>query len=139
MTFVIRFDIGSWTGSRMHSGSGSSSAEAKSFGSGSTTLFPSPVTYVPTSVVDPHHVDANPDADPDLTYHTDADPDSDFLSDVDPDPNFQPDADSDPDPDPRFGKSLKHLKKCPNRLIFHTFWLDICNLMRIRIPSGSSL
>jgi hypothetical protein len=27
--------------------------------------------------VDPHHVDADPDADPDSTYHPDADPDAD--------------------------------------------------------------
>jgi hypothetical protein len=32
-----------------------------------------------TSVVDPHHLDAVPDADLDSTYHPDADPDSDFL------------------------------------------------------------
>ncbi len=50
------------------------------------------------NVVDPHHVDA----DPDSTYHSDADPDSDFLFDADPDPTFQPDAD--PDPDPSFKK-----------------------------------
>jgi hypothetical protein len=41
-----------------------------------------------TSVVDPHHVDADPDADSDSTFHPDADqdadPDSDFLFDVDP-------------------------------------------------------
>jgi hypothetical protein len=29
------------------------------------------------SVVDPHHFDADPDADPDLTYHPDANPDAD--------------------------------------------------------------
>jgi hypothetical protein len=28
--------------------------------------------------VDPHHLDADPDADPNLTYHPDADSDSDF-------------------------------------------------------------
>jgi hypothetical protein len=32
-------------------------------------------------VVDPHHFDANPDADPDSTYHPDADPDADSDSD----------------------------------------------------------
>jgi hypothetical protein len=32
-----------------------------------------------TCVVDPHHFDAVPDADPDSIYHPDADPDSDFL------------------------------------------------------------
>jgi hypothetical protein len=31
--------------------------------------------------VDPHHFDADPDADPDVTYHPDAD--------ADPDPTFQ--------------------------------------------------
>ncbi len=30
-------------------------------------------------------------------------------------------------------KRLKPLKKCLNRRIFHTFWLDTCKLMRIRI------
>jgi hypothetical protein len=49
---------------------------------------------VTTSVVDPHHVDVDPDADP---Y-------SDLLFDADPDPTFQPDADSDPDPDPSLKK-----------------------------------
>jgi hypothetical protein len=34
-----------------------------------------------TSAVDPHHPDADPDEDPDLTYHPDADPD--------PNPGFQ--------------------------------------------------
>jgi hypothetical protein len=29
--------------------------------------------------VDPHHVDADPDAVPDSAYHLDADPDSDFY------------------------------------------------------------
>jgi hypothetical protein len=40
--------------------------------------------------VDPLHLDADLDADPDSTYHpdADADPDSDFLSDADPDPDF---------------------------------------------------
>jgi hypothetical protein len=33
------------------------------------------------SVVDPHHVEV----DPDSTYHPDADPDSDFLFNADPD------------------------------------------------------
>jgi hypothetical protein len=33
------------------------------------------------SVVDPHHVDVGPDADPDSTYHPDADPDTDSDSD----------------------------------------------------------
>jgi hypothetical protein len=34
-------------------------------------------------VVDPHHIDA----DPDSPYHPDADPDSNFLFDADPDPD----------------------------------------------------
>jgi hypothetical protein len=49
------------------------------------------------SVVDPHHLDRDPDADQDLTYHSDADTDADFLFDGDPDPTFHPDADPDPD------------------------------------------
>jgi hypothetical protein len=79
-------------------------------------------------------LDANPDADPDLTYHPDADQGYDFLfdpdPDVDPDPIFHTDAD--PDPDPSF-KKAQTLEKVLNSLIFHTFWLDICKLMRIRI------
>jgi hypothetical protein len=64
------------------------------------------------SVVDPHHVDA----DPDSTYHPDADPDSDFylmwirirlLLDVDPYPTFHSDA----DPDPSFQKKAQTLEK----------------------------
>ena len=31
------------------------------------------------SVVAPHHIDADPDTDPDSTYHPDADPDSDIY------------------------------------------------------------
>jgi hypothetical protein len=46
-------------------------------------------------MVDPHHIDA----DPDSTYHPDADPD----------PTFHPDAD--PDTDTSL-KKLKPLKKC---------------------------
>ncbi len=52
-----------------------------------------------------------------------------WVSVADP-PHF--DADPDPachlDPDPSFP-----LKWCSNMLIFHTFWLFICKLMRIRI------
>ncbi len=44
--------------------------------------------------MDPHRVDADPDAD--STYHSDADPD----------PTFHPDANPDPDPDPNFKKRL---------------------------------
>jgi hypothetical protein len=59
------------------------------------------------SVVNPHHFDA----DLNWTFHPAVDP----------------------DPDPSFKKRLKPLKKCENRLIFHTFWRDICKLMLIRI------
>ena len=48
--------------------------------------------------MDPHHFDADLDADPDLTYHPVGDPDSGVLFDTDPDPAFHPDADLDPDP-----------------------------------------
>ncbi len=51
----------------------------------------------PATDVDPHHLDADPDADPDSTYRPDTDSevdaDSDFLFDVDPDPTFHPDTD----------------------------------------------
>jgi hypothetical protein len=52
--------------------------------------------------VDPHHFDADPDADPDLTYHPDADPDNDFFYSCGSGSDFHPDVDSDPDPDPSF-------------------------------------
>ncbi len=38
-----------------------------------------------TSVVDPHHLDAEPDS----TYHPDADPDPTHHPDADLDPSFQ--------------------------------------------------
>ncbi len=62
--------------------------------------------------MDPHHFDADSDADPDSTYHPDADPDSDILFDADPDADttFHPDAD--PDPDPSCKKGSKPLKEC---------------------------
>jgi hypothetical protein len=41
-----------------------------------------------TSVVDPHHLDAEPDS----TYYPDADPDSTYHPDADPDPTLHPDA-----------------------------------------------
>jgi hypothetical protein len=74
--------------------------------------------YLFISVVDPHHVDA----DPDSTYHPDADPDSDFylmrirrqigfLFDADPDPAFHPSADPYPDPDPSFQLKVQTLEK----------------------------
>ncbi len=49
---------------------------------------------------------------------------------MDPDSTFHFDAD--PDPDEGFQiKRLKKLKKCSNRLIFHTFLLVISKLMGI--------
>jgi hypothetical protein len=54
------------------------------------------------SVVNPHHLDA----DPDSTFHPDANPD--------PDPSFQLIA------------QLKPLKKCSNRLMVHTFCIVNC-------------
>ncbi len=90
-----------------------------------------------TSVVDPRHVDADHfDADPDSTYHPDADPDADldskFLFDADQHSNFHPDADPGLDPDPSFQIKAQTIEKVLNMLIFHTFWLVICKLMRIR-------
>ncbi len=84
------------------------------------------------------HFDADPDpgchfdADPDPGCHFNADPACHF--DADPDPGYHFDAD--PDPDPTF-----HLKKCSNKLIFHTgtFRLVICKLMRIWIRIELSL
>jgi hypothetical protein len=82
-----------------------------------------------SSNVDPHHVDE----DTDSTYHDYADPDSDLylvwiririrlftLMRI----RIQ-----------ILTSKEKHrpLKKCSNRLIFHTFRLIICKLMRIRI------
>jgi hypothetical protein len=42
-------------------------------------LFGPPGSVIVCSVADPHHLDAGPDADPDLTYHFDADPDPYFY------------------------------------------------------------
>jgi hypothetical protein len=62
-------------------------------------------------------------------HHLDADPDPACHFDADPDPTFH----FDPNPDPSFKKQmLKTSKKSSNRLIFHTFWLVICKLIRIR-------
>jgi hypothetical protein len=63
---------------------------------------------VSTSVVDPHHFDA----DPYSTNHPDGYSDSEFLFDADSDPTFHPDADADSDPDPNFkkGSLLKSAK-----------------------------
>ncbi len=41
--------------------------------------------------------------------------------------------DADPCLDPSFQKRLEILKMCSKRLIFHSFWLVICKLMRIGI------
>jgi hypothetical protein len=71
----------------------------------------SPLPCIPSSVADPHHIDADPDAEPDPIYHLDADLDADpdpdfylmlrsgslFVVDADPDPDSQNDADPDPD------------------------------------------
>jgi hypothetical protein len=50
------------------------------------------------------------------------DPDPAFPFDADPESNFQIKA-----------QILEGLKKCSNTLLFHTFWLVICKLMRIWI------
>jgi hypothetical protein len=60
-------------------------------------------TVVFRSVVDLHHLDADPDADPDSTYHSDKD------LDEDPYPAFHPDAD--PIPDPSFQIKAQTLEK----------------------------
>jgi hypothetical protein len=52
---------------------------------------------VDTSVVDPHHFDADPVANPDSTYPR-CGSGFWFLFDADADPTFHPDADVDPDP-----------------------------------------
>ncbi len=80
--------------------------------------------------MDPHHVDADADADPDSTYHPDADPDQIFLFDADPDadldPTFHPDAD--PDPDPSFKKKAQTLEKiCKVILIRIRFQIQLRN------------
>jgi hypothetical protein len=72
-----------------------------------------------TSVADPScHFDADPDLD--AACHFDADPD----------PTFHFDAD--PDADPSFQVKALILERCSSTLLFHTFWLFICKLMRIR-------
>ncbi len=62
-----------------------------------------------------------------------ADPDPAYHIDVYPDPVLTFHFDADPDPDPSFQIKAQTMKKCSNRLVFHTFWLVICKLMRIRI------
>jgi hypothetical protein len=73
-------------------------------------------------------------ADPARHFNADEDPDPacHFDEDADLDPNFQFDAVPDPDPNPSLQIKAQNLKKFKNRLIFHTFWLVICKLMRIR-------
>ncbi len=77
------------------------------------------------------------DEDPDPSYHFDADLDPAWHFDADPEHTFHFDADPNPDPNPdpdlSYQVKAQTLKKCPNRLVFHTFWLVICELMRIRI------
>jgi hypothetical protein len=67
--------------------------------------------------VDLHHFDADPDADPDSTYHPYADPDSDFLidADADADPTFHPDADPDPYRSFKKGSKRQTLDKVLNK------------------------
>ena len=72
-----------------------------------------------TSVADSHPA-CHFDADPDLACHFDADPNPSFHFDAGPNPDLQLKA-------PNLEKVLI------KRLIFHTFWLDIHKLMRIRI------
>jgi hypothetical protein len=79
------------------------------------------------SVADPHHLDA----DPDPASHFDADPDTD--------PTFHFDAVPDLCPALAAKLRLKTLKKCSNRLIYRTFWLVVCKLMRIRPQTDKNL
>jgi hypothetical protein len=67
--------------------------------SGPVRKLPLPVC---SSVVDPHHLDA----DPDSTYHPDADPDADPESDF----LFAVNPDADTDPDPSFKKTAQTLE-----------------------------
>ncbi len=67
---------------------------ATGFGSDSDT---SGKLILSPSVVDPHHIDADPD------FFLDADPD--------PDPTFHPDANLDLDPDPDFQIKLQTLER----------------------------
>jgi hypothetical protein len=58
-------------------------------------------------VADPHHVDADPDAETDPTFNFDADPDPTFHFDADPDPTFH----FDTDPDLSFQIKAQNLEK----------------------------
>jgi hypothetical protein len=71
-------------------------------------------------------------------FDVDADSDSDFYFIrvrifFDAGPDLDPTFHSDQDPDPSLQILAQTHEKCLNRLIFHTFWLVICKLMRIRI------
>jgi hypothetical protein len=93
-----------------------------------------------TSVVDPHHVDADPDS-----HHPYADPDSDFyfmrirililcgsesgfLFDAyaDLDPTFHPDADTNLDPDPSYQIMPQNLEKVLS--LAHNPYILACHL-----------
>jgi len=76
-----------------------------------------------TLIIPIAHPHADPDADVDCVF---------YLFDVDahPDPTIQPHAD--PDPDSSFQLKTQTLGKVLNRLIFNTFLLVICTLMRIQ-------
>ncbi len=50
------------------------------------------------------------------------------VADPHPDPACQFDA----DPDSSFQIKAQNFEKCLKRLVFHTFWLVVCKLMRIR-------
>jgi hypothetical protein len=64
-----------------------------------------------------------------MQLHTSiADPSCHFDADSDPTFHF----DSDPDADPGFQVKAQKLERCSSTLLFHTFWLFICKLMRIR-------
>ncbi len=68
--------------------------------------FKSDFRYITYSVADPHHFDPDPDPDPACHF----------------------------DPDPSFQRRAQNLEKVPILYsIFHTFWLVICKLMRIRV------
>jgi hypothetical protein len=75
------------------------------------------------SVADPHQCQF--DSDPYPTFHFDADPDPTFHFDADPYP--------DPSLQVKANILVKVLKKCSNRLIFHTFRPVKCKPKRIRI------
>ncbi len=51
-----------------------------------------------TNVPDPHHFDADPDADPACHFYVDPDANPTFHVDADPVPTFHLDADPVPDP-----------------------------------------